>query len=66
LAVREAWAKRTTSFHADAAEFEEPLNLVLAADGDDYFDFGDQLPRWLRDMCVRWRVPAPDEDSAAS
>lgn len=60
----EAWAEANdTVFTTMWREFEELLFPVLEADSDTYFDFfGDQRARWLRDMCDRVAVAAPDAE----
>lgn len=59
-----AWAEaNNVVFTQMWREFEESLHPVLEADSDTYFDFfGDQRARWLRDMCVRVGVAAPNDD----
>lgn len=60
----EAWAEANDIvFTQMGREFEALLHPVLEADIDTYFDFfGDQRARWLRDMCARVGVTAPDDD----
>lgn len=62
-ATPEAWAEANdVVFRQMWSEFEDVLNPILAADSDAYVDFfGDQRARWLRDMCERVGVTAPDE-----
>lgn len=59
----EAWAEANdVVFRQMWSEFEDLLLPILAADSDTYVDFfGDQRARWLRDMCERVGVTAPDE-----
>jgi HAD superfamily hydrolase (TIGR01509 family) len=60
----EAWAEANdVVFTQMWREFEDLLHPVLEADSATYFDFfGDQRARWLRDMCERVGVTAPDDD----
>jgi phosphoglycolate phosphatase-like HAD superfamily hydrolase len=62
-AAPEAWAEANdVVFRQMWGEFEDLLLPILAADSDTYVDFfGDQRARWLRDMCERVGVTAPDE-----
>ncbi len=63
-ATQEAWAEANdVVFTQMWREFEALLYPVLKADIDGCFDFfGDQRARWLRDMCERVGVTAPDGD----
>ena len=60
----EAWGEANHVVFTEMwKEFEALLHPVLEADTDTYFDFyGDQRARWLRDMCARVGVEAPNAE----